>query len=405
MTRRLMDRYLLTRTFGPMAAVLGSTMLAFLMERILRSLDMLAQTTNGFSYLVGLLVNLTPHYVGLVLPAGFFIALFVVVDRLNGQSEIDAMLASGMSLTRITAPFVALGVVLTLFSLLLYGFIQPYARYSYRAVLHAARDAGWNGQIQPRAILTPGRDFMLTADEVDPSGQRLDRVFIRRLSPSGREDVLTAASAEIRRNEDNVSVTLALRHGQQLSTSPGGSAHLLTFSDLTVRLPLLPAAKLLRSRGRGEESELTLFELAQLGYGKAAPVIPRQALLAELYSRLARALALPLMPLLAMPLGLTAKRAGPRAASMIAGLLLFAFQASLVFGQGLAGKGALLAADAVGWPLALFASACVFIFVSSRKTPGENPVNRAADLIADAFRYLAARGRRRPAVAAANPAN
>lgn len=313
------------------------------------------------------------------------------------------MLASGMSLTRITAPFVALGVMLTLFSLLLYGFIQPYARYSYRAVLHAARDAGWNGVIQPMAVLSPGRDFVLTADEVDPTGQRLDRVFIRRLSPGGREDVLTAASAEIRRNQDDVSVTLELRHGQQLSTSPGGAAHLLTFSDLTLRLPLLPAAKLLRSRGLGEESELTLSELARLGYGRTPPVIPRQALLAELYSRLARALALPLMPLLAVPLGLTAKRAGPRAASMIAGLLLFAFQTSLVFGQGLAGKGGMLAATAVGGPLALFASACFLTFASSRKTPGENPVNRVADVVSDALRRVSARrrGPTRPAGAAA----
>lgn len=387
----LMNRYLLTRTFGPMAAVLISTMLAFLLERVLRSLDLLAQTQDGFGYLVELMANLAPHYLGLVLPVGFFIALFVVVNQLNNESEIDAMLASGVSLGRISTPFVALGVVLMLISLLLYGFIQPYSRYGYRAVLHAAENAGWSGQIQPRALLSPDPSLILTAEGVDPTGQRLQKVFLRRLSPGGREDVLTAAFADIHRNQDGLSVTLDLRNGQQLSTDPNGRPHLLTFSDLTLRLPLAPAARLLRSRGSGEESELTLIELARMGYGGPTPALPRQTLLSELYSRLARALVLPMMPLLAVPFGLSAKRARSRAAFGIAGVLLFAFQSSLLLGQGLADKGTISAANAVGWPFAIFSSVCFLTFISSRKTPGENPVNRLAEFVSDKFRMVGLR--------------
>ncbi|MDB5451677.1 MAG: YjgP/YjgQ family permease [Caulobacteraceae bacterium] len=374
-----------------MAAVLSSTMLAFLMERVLRSLDQLSQTSNGLGYLVGLMVNLSPHYLGLVLPAGFFIALFVVIDRLNGQSEIDAMLASGMSLSRITAPFIVLGLLLMILSLLLYGFVQPYSRYAYRAVLNAASNAGWNGEVRPKALLSPDGRLVLTADAVDPSGQRLERVFIRSLAPDGRQDVLTAPSAQIRRNRDGLGATIELRDGQQLSTGPRGAVHLLTFSHLTIRVPLAPAARLLRSRGRGEETELTFPELASLGYGKDPPALPRQALLAELYSRLARAVVLPLMPLLAVPLALTAKRAGPRAGSTIAALLLFAFQASLVFGQGLVDKGVLSAANAEGWPFAIFAAASILTFASSQRTPGESPTDRVADLVSDGLRMIASR--------------
>lgn len=388
MSGRIIDRYLLRQTVGPMTAVLTSTMLAFLMERMLRSFHLLAETVNGFGYLMGLLVNLAPHYLALTLPAGFFIALFVVVSRLNEDSEIDAMLASGLSLSRIAGPFVALGVVMMVVSLILYGFIQPYTRYGYRAVLHAAENAGWNGQIRPRAILAPNASFMLTADEVDPTGQHLGRVLIRRVSSSGREDVLTASVAEVHRDRDGLNVTLELHDGQQFSAQPGAAPRMLTFALLTTRLPLAPAARLLRKRGGGEESELTLIELARLGFGAEAPALPRQALLAELYSRLARAIALPLMPLLALPLGLTAKRAGSKAAAAIAGVLLFAFQASLVLGQGLADSGVAFAAHAAGWPIAGFAGVCILIFVTSRKTPGDNPINRFTQLVSEASRSI-----------------
>ena len=386
-----MDGYLLSRTIGPMAAVVGSAMLAFLMERVLRALDQMSQTRNELSYVAQLLVNLAPHYVGLVLPAGFFIALFVVVDRLNDQSEIDAMLASGMSLSRIASPFVALGLVLMLLSLLLYGFIQPYSRYAYRAVLNAANNAGWDGEVQAQTILSPDGGFILTADAVDPTGQRLRRIFIRRRAADGGEDVLTAPAAEIHRNRDGQSVTLDLGGGQQVSRTAGGAVRMLTFSDLSLQLPLAPSAKLFRARGQGEETELTLIELARLGYGGEPPALPRQTLLAELYSRLARAVVLPLMPLLAVPLALTAKRAGPRAASAMAGVLLFAFQTSLVFGQALAAKGLASAAHAEGWPFGVFAAACLLTFASSRKTPGEGPVDKVADLVSDGFRFLSGR--------------
>jgi len=179
------DRYLLRRTLTPMSAVLVSTMVMFLMERLMRSFQVLSQTTEGFRFLMELLVNLVPHYVGLTLPGGFFIGLFVVVNGLNKSSEIDAILASGISLDRFAAPFVALGAALMVFSIVLFGFIQPYSRYAYHAVLHAVANAGWNGDVRPKALLSAGKDILLTADTADASGRHLQRIFIRELGPDG----------------------------------------------------------------------------------------------------------------------------------------------------------------------------------------------------------------------------
>jgi lipopolysaccharide export system permease protein len=392
MLRRL-DRYLLARTLPPMTGVLVSTMLAFLMERLLRSFDLLAQTPHGFQFLVQLTVNLTPHYLGLILPGGFFIGLFVVVNRLNNGSEIDALLASGVSLGRIATPLVCLGLTFAMVSVLLYGFVQPYSRYAYRAVMHAAAHAGWNGEVQSQAVLSPSPDLMLTAEEVDPTGRSLDRVFIRRIAEDGREDVLTAGHAELRRNADNRTVTFVLRNGQQLSIPQGGTPRLLSFSLLSVRLPLAPTEKLLRGRG-ATENELTLVELAQQGFGREEPVLlPRQALQAELFSRLSRALTLPLMPLLAVPFGLTAKRAGSAPAMAVAGVLLFAYQTSQIFAQGLVEKGHLKAATAIGWPTGVFVALCVGTWLLSRDRPGENPVNWIAERISDVIAALLPRRR------------
>lgn len=383
-----LDRYLLRRTVTPMSAVLISTMVAFLMERLMRSFQLLSQTTEGFKFLTELLVNLVPHYVGLTLPGGFFIGLFVVVNGLNKSSEIDAILASGISLGRFATPFVGMGVVLMLFSVALFGFVQPYSRYAYHAVLHAAANAGWNGDVRPKALLSASPDVFLTADDADASGRHLQRVFIRKLGPEGREDVLTAASADVLKASGARQVTLVLNDGRQVSTTRQAQVYVANFATFRFDLPLAQSAKLLRLRG-DETSELTMIELAQQGFGEPEPALPRQVLLAELFSRMSRALMLPLLPLLAVPFGLSAKRAGSGPTMVIGGLMLFAFESSMILGQATVTAAGLPAAVTIGVPAGLFAAACVATWMASRTRPGQNPVSWLSERVADLFATIA----------------
>lgn len=339
-----------------------------------------------------LVITLAPHYIGLTLPAGFFISLFIVVSRLSKDSEIDAILASGVSLTRLAAPLVALGLMLMVASLLLYGFLQPYGWYGYHAVINAAKNAGWSGEVQPLAMFSPSPNLILTADDVDRTGRRLKHVFIRTIGPGGREDVVTAESGMLHRNKDGRTTTLALSQGQQLSTTPQGEQFLLSFNALNFRLRTGPTATAFRARG-SEVGELTVVELFQQGFGLEPTVFASQGLLAELYARIARAIALPLMPLLAVPLGLAAKRAGSAPAIAFAGLFLFAFETSLIVGVGLADVGSASAAAAEGLPMGGFAAVCLWTFLVSRKRPGENPVSWASDHLADVIAVFVRRRR------------
>src|SRR3546814_3446132 len=73
---------------------LGISLCALLLERLLRLFNLLAETGSPFGVVLELAANLVPHYLGLALPAGFFIAVFVSVARLSEENELDAMLAS-----------------------------------------------------------------------------------------------------------------------------------------------------------------------------------------------------------------------------------------------------------------------------------------------------------------------
>lgn len=383
----LIDRYLLRMTGGPMLGCLAITLVALLLERALRLLDMLSQSNDRFGYVIQLTSQLVPHYFGLALPVAFFVALFIVIARLGDGSEIDALLASGVSLTRLVTPFVALGLVLAIVSLVVFGYLQPYSRYAYRAVMHAASTAGWNGQLQAGAFVSEKRG-MMTADQADPAGRRLERLFIRRVTPQGRDEIITAQSAELLADPDGKSVTLRLRRGQRIFENARGDFEILQFDSFTTQAPLAGAGVLLRARG-GDERELTLGELAsQAASGSGS--LSQGALLGELYGRLARAAVLPFLPFIAFPLGLAAKR-GRRAPGLIlAGVLLLMFQHSVQFGQSLAESGRIPAALAIWTPFSIFTGFSLWMFVGSRRRPGETPISlfigHATDFVARTLR-------------------
>nr|QBQ56988.1 LptF/LptG family permease [synthetic Caulobacter sp. 'ethensis'] len=386
---RLIDRYLLRLLLWPLAACLGVTVIALLLERILRLLDVLSQSSARFGYVAQLAANLVPHYLGLALPVAFFVALFIVIVKLSDGSEIDALLASGQSLERIAAPFVAVGVLPSVFSIIVFGYMQPYSRYAYRAVMHAAVNAGWNGRLAGGAFIDD-KGSLLTADSADIAGQRLTRVFIRRLDAKGQEEIITAASADLKMDPDGKTITMDLRDGRRIAHDAYGTYRNLAFTSLTTQTPLSAAAVLLRDRG-GDERELTMGELRREAKSPD-PVVSKGTLLSEFYGRLARAAFLPFLPLLAFPLGLASKRGNRAPGLIMAGLLLLAFQHSLLLGQGMAKAGKADAFAAIWIPFTLFAALSVWLFVGSRTRPGDTPVSRLVrrinTLVTHALRLL-----------------
>jgi lipopolysaccharide export system permease protein len=384
----LIDRYLLRMLTGPLLGCLGVTIAALILERVLRLLDLLSNSNAGFGYVAQLAANLLPHYLGLALPVAFFVALFIVITKLSDSSEIDALLAGGRSLTRIVAPFVVVGVLLGLFSVIVFGYLQPYSRYAYRSVMHAAVTAGWNGRLPGRAFIEDGQQ-LITADESDAAGQALKGIFIKRPDANAREEVITASSASLAAEPGGDKVALMLTDGRRIVQDGRGGYRILTFDKLNAEIPLAGAQALLRSRG-GDERELTLRELLRQAANKSS-VIPHETLMAEFYGRLARAGFLPFLPLLAFPLGLAAKRGRRAAGLVVAGVLLVSFQYALLLGQGLAESGKVLAFPAIWTPFAAFTGLSVWLFMGGRERLGDTPVTRFLHLVGDAADRLAKR--------------
>lgn len=376
----MMDRYLLQLMGPPMAGALGVVLIALLLERILRLFTLLAASSARFELILDLVGNLVPHYLGLALPAAFFISVFLVIARLGDNNEVDALLASGVSISRLAVPFVVVGAILTFASLVLFGFIQPYGRYGYNFDLNKALNSGWDARVQPRTFIDPGHGITLSADKVDPTGRRLEGVFLRRTLEPGTEEIITAGSGVLVPANGGKQLTLTLTKAQQYRERPGRQPVVGGFERLQVEQSFDINAPPFRPRG-GAQRELTLPELRH--EMKTAPSDERRQAASEFYARMVRSISLPLLPLLAIPLGMAAKRGRRGPGIVIAAILLLLYQHSIQLGQGFADDGVASALVAVWTPFVLFAALCIWLFARSQKRPGETPFTFVVDALGD----------------------
>jgi lipopolysaccharide export system permease protein len=216
-----------------------------------------------------------------------------------------------------------------------------------------------------------GPDFTISADEADATGRQLKGVFIRRKTQTG-ETVVTATQGVLGLSRDQKTTDLRLDGGMILTDAGPGVSRLLRFGDFSDQ-QAVGAAETLRPRG-GKEEELTLPELLSESHRPDA-LIPKRVLQSELYARLARSLAIPLLPLLALPLALAAKR-GRRAPGMIIGaVILVMFHHGITLAKGFAAEGFMDPLAAMGGLYGILAVVAFWLFLSSRRRPGETPIS------------------------------
>lgn len=369
-----LDSYLLIQTMPPFTIATTIVLLALLLERLLTLLNVLASSASPYSTFVKLLADLLPHYMGQALPAALCVAVFVVVRRISESDELDAMMSSGVSLVRVARPFVVCGAVIGLLSVLLFGYLQPHARYQFREGFYFARHAGWAPVLQSGMFATPSGQLMLTADQVDHAGSHLTNVFIRDMRDEKERDI-TARSGTIRNDRRGGEVQIDLYDGQIMTVLPGQTPTITKF-DHAARLLTRTAVDAFRKRGE-DERELTSRELSKkissirhgvdLAAQAPSPVseaeIPLQSLRAELHFRLAHSISIPFIPLLAVGLAVIGKRKRGQLGMAGAVLILVTYDHIIQMGKSLVDSGRSSPWLVIWPPTLVFCLGCVLFLL------------------------------------------
>lgn len=336
-TFMMLDLYMLRLLAKPMAISLAVVMAALLLERIVRLFELLAERGGGTGMVFAMAVNLVPHYLGLALPAAFCFSILSVILRMCSENEMDAFEGSGLSIQRIALPYIGVGVVFAMISITLFGYVQPYSRYAYRAIKHAMINSPWDAQIIPGTFINTGNGMRISALDVGPEGRALSNVFVFQLSDDetagGRvETAITAKTGDLTAFEDAGKLVLSMHDGTTMPTGEDGGTTALGFGSLDISRNYSADPPAFRPRGLSER-EMTLNELWDEA-AQPGPADRNARLRSEFHARLVRGLSLIFLPMLAIPMGLSAKRSPRWESIALTGVIIISYHQSIQLIEG-----------------------------------------------------------------------
>ena len=389
---RIFGLYLLRQTIVPLLATMAIALVALLLERMIRLINLTANTDTSIFRVVEMLANLVPHYLGIALPAAFFIGILLAFNRLSSDSELVAATASGIPLRRLLATIMGLALILTLIAVAIFGYLQPYSRYAYRSLAHTLGQAALASALEEGAFIeADGMIFM--AERVAARGRRLTRIFIYSETPAGGSVVTTAKSGALAPSTEDTRSVLYLADGLQVTMDPNAPAdsRVLSFDELSQPIGKSMAVSF-RPRGK-DEAELTLNEL-WAARDSPPPGLAADVIEAEFHGRLTRSLTMLFLPLLAIPLGLGGGRAR-RGYGIVVGLVvLVVYQKLLEFGSAYAALGVISPWLGLWLPLVLFGAGSAALFRLTSRGGLAGPFDGLLDRMAEAGGRFAAHLRR-----------
>ena len=306
-------RYILQQIMRPLAGALAVGLMVLLAERMVRLLDVTLGKRNSFSLVFEMLAYLVPHYLGLAIPAAFFLGLLFGFSKLSSDSEVDAFMASGIGLHQLAKPVLGLALVFAMLATLIISHVQPHTRYAYRALLHTVRNVEIFYLAEEGVFMRAGtRTFIL--DKLSRGSSEFEHIFLFEDKGKLGSQTITARSGALIEVEGEPRPVLRLESGHRLEIKGwpefGGAAPLPqpTVGEFSlVDTPLGTVSDtLFRKRGT-DQRELTLPELFERRDGPPAGV-SKDAMSAEIHRRLIGIVTILVLPILAIPFSLSRRR-------------------------------------------------------------------------------------------------
>lgn len=317
---KILDRYMVTELGGSFLFGLAAFTLIFVAGQLLNIARLVSEEHASLFAAAKYFVYTLPQTLVLTFPMSMLLSVLLAMSRLSADSEVTAMRAGGVSLYRIAAPVVAIGLTASIVALLFQEFVVPEATQRATEILKREIQSGGVDILQNEVVRTvlPNQDSQVTyAEGYDPATQQLVQVSVQLYRGEALTSLLVAPRASYRNS------SWEFQNAVAYAMSPT--------CCLVSKYPLLDVdigadpTQLLELRKQPED--LSRAQIRPLmNNAKKNGDTSRYALLLVTYdSKLARPFASLVFTLLAIPLGIRRQRSSSGAGFGISIAIVFAF--------------------------------------------------------------------------------
>ena len=355
-----MHRYILKELVGPFFMALGLITFLLLMNRLLTLVDLVLKHGVPFFTVMKLILYVLPATFAITVPMSLLVAVLIALGRLASDLELVALRASGLSLARLLAPLLALGVLLSFGMLAFNEYVLPNANLSYKVLFYDIVSKRSNVALQEKAYVKDFEGLIIYVDSKDAKNGILHDLTI--LKPAqGNEPLqwIRSSWGRVISEAEGFKVYLDLHNGtvQFLNGPKGADLTQLLFEQSRVDLDIGGALKQLQGGDR-QPQEMSLREIAASAGDMPAADPRRWHWWTEFHKKIAIPFACLAFVLAGFPLGTLTRRGGRLLGFSFAIGLIFVYYLLLSLGQTYGDDGRMLPVLAMWMPnLGMFALA------------------------------------------------
>ena len=278
-----------------------------------------------------------PKIIMWTFPMSMLLATLLTFGRLSSSSEITAMKSCGIAFSRIAAPAILIGLIVSIIAIAFNEYVVPWANSAYNNVLNVEIKKGTELKTQEHVIFKEiqGNDMkrLVYAREFDVQNSRLNGITMQEFNDYGQiTHVENAESAEW--HEDR----WIMYKGIIYDISDESRMHLMRFESQVLPVNADPRQIVMEQKS---PEELTMKELKAQIKIMQTQFVDTSKLETELYQRITVPMASLIFALVGVPLGMQPTRNSSSMGFAMSVIIIFVYYAVMTLANAL-GRGNVL---------------------------------------------------------------
>lgn len=278
-----------------------------------------------------------PKIIMWTFPMSMLLATLLTFGRLSSSSEITAMKSCGIAFSRIAAPAVLLGLIVSLVAIWFNEYVVPWANTAYNNVLYFEIQKNTEMKSQEHIILkeleSNEMKRLVYAREYDAEHEILHGITMQEFNEEGKiTHVENAESAEWQNDR------WIMHKGIIYDISDDERMHMMRFESQILPVNMSPT-QIVREQKKPEE--LTMKELKAQIKIMQSQYVDTSKLETELYQRITVPMASLIFALVGVPLGLQPTRNASSMGFAMSVIIIFLYYAVMTLANAL-GRGNVL---------------------------------------------------------------
>jgi lipopolysaccharide export system permease protein len=157
----ILDKYVIRRLLGPLAMVIVSTSLLYVVIDLTENVDDMAKNHAPLDVIVSYYFNLVPQLIMDIMPLALMISVLILLTVLERQQELTAFKAGGISLYRVVVPILLVASLAAGAMWVLSESVVPNSNREAKKLLDRIK-----GRETARSYSAGGRQWLLSRDDL-----------------------------------------------------------------------------------------------------------------------------------------------------------------------------------------------------------------------------------------------